>query len=61
MRPKPPPKGVTCKCGKFEKFPAYVYAHWDIPLNYTCPACGQRYVILNGCAEKEENYDAPSH
>lgn len=60
----PKPKrleGVRCECGTYTKFTAYVYAHWDIPMTFTCPKCRQRYIVLNGCVEKEENYDAPSH
>jgi len=39
--------GVTCTCGKFSKFPAYVYAHWSDELIYRCE-CGQEWLVLSG-------------
>jgi len=41
-------KGVQCRCGKFTPFSLYVYAHWDIPLLFTCPDCEVKYNILAG-------------
>lgn len=32
-------KGYTCVCGKYYKFPGYVYAHTHIMLNHKCE-CG---------------------
>ena len=41
------PAGYACKCGKFNKFPPYVYAHWDEELTHECE-CGKTYTILRG-------------
>lgn len=52
------PEGVTCEaCGKFDKYPSYVYAHWNTPLVYTChtEGCGKKYVIIGGTATPMEN------
>ena len=46
--------GFTCECGEYEKYPAYVYAHWCTPLTYTCEKCGVTYVIFRGNAHREE-------
>ncbi len=37
--------GLTCPCGKREKFSGYVYAHKNDPLTFTCE-CGRKYNIL---------------
>ena len=44
--------GLKCECGHFEKFPMYVYAHWGIPLTFTCSECGARYEVLRGACER---------
>lgn len=44
--------GLKCECGHFEKFPAYVYAHWDLPLNFRCPKCDAWYELLRGGATR---------
>jgi hypothetical protein len=51
-------KGYTCECGIFNRYPAYVYAHWTAKLTHTCD-CGRKYTIRNGKAtliqkEREE-------
>ena len=54
------PEGLTCEaCGHFEKYPAYVYAHWTEPLVYTCKTegCGKRYEIEAGVVTQLENED----
>lgn len=58
--PGPEPKsGLTCEtCGEYEKFPAYVYAHWHEPLTYTCKVCGSRYEIEAGViTQLEKGHD----
>lgn len=45
------PTGMTCKCGKFSKYPPYVYAHWCDVLTYTCE-CGRKYELCEGVAEE---------
>jgi transcription elongation factor Elf1 len=47
----PLPEGFDCSgCKKFQKFGAYVAAHWDISLTHTCPDCGQQHNIIRGIA-----------
>lgn len=46
------PKGYKCTCGKFNEYPAYVYAHWDIELVHTCD-CGKIWTICEGEASEE--------
>lgn len=43
-------KGFKCKCGRYEKFSAYVYAHTQDSLVFTCPKCKKRYEILDAQA-----------
>lgn len=40
-------KGTTCKCGKFEPFHPWVYAHWDEELVRVCE-CGVKTTVLAG-------------
>jgi hypothetical protein len=49
---KPLPKGFTCDCGALHSFPPYVYAHWDVPLQFTCPNCKRCFEVLHGNAEE---------
>lgn len=42
-------KGYTCACGVFNRYDAYVYAHWRIKLYATCD-CGRKYAIFCGHA-----------
>ena len=53
MRKEKLTEGMTCECGKYEKYPAYIYAHWDDPVIYTCE-CGIAYVIFRGRATREK-------
>lgn len=46
-------KGVTCRCGKFTPYDAYVYAHWTIDLTLTCD-CGRKWVTNHGVAYEIE-------
>ena len=46
--------GFTCGCGEEHHFPAYVYAHWDISLQFKCPLCGHQYDVLRGVADLVE-------
>jgi hypothetical protein len=50
--PKKVTEGFRCKCGKYFKYPPYVYAHWDIGLIFTCPGCAQQHYILAGKAKR---------
>jgi hypothetical protein len=43
-------KGFRCECGKWYRFPAYVFANRERVLNYTCDACGKKYEIFRGVA-----------
>lgn len=45
-------KGFTCDCGEKVRYPGYVYAHWDIPLIYTCEKCGQQWAIIKGANKR---------
>ena len=49
------PRGVTCVCGRFEKFSGYVYAHWTTPLIYTCGTCERKYSVLAGEVARESH------
>lgn len=42
------PAGFTCKCGRYEKFPPYVYAHWTITLDWNCPDCQRKWTVRRG-------------
>lgn len=37
--------GYVCKCGKYNIFTAWVYAHLDIEIHHTCE-CGRKNVLL---------------
>jgi len=50
-------KSITCKCGHFSEFPAYVYAHWYHQLVWRCPECGTRYDLLAGVYKEDEYED----
>lgn len=42
-------KGYRCKwCKIYHVFPFYLYAHWDIELNHTCPSCGAVSTLYAG-------------
>ena len=43
--------GFECSCGRFNKYPAYVYAHTHDILVFVCE-CGRKYEIFKLC-EKE--------
>lgn len=50
MNPKkrPIPTGFTCDaCKRQHKFPTYVYAHWDTPLEVKCE-CGRVFDLFRG-------------
>jgi hypothetical protein len=40
--------GYVCSCGKFHRFTAWVYAHWDIPISSECDACGRTSHLMQG-------------
>ena len=48
------PKGVLCKCGHFEKFSLWVYAHQNVEIAFECPACGKKYIVYGLYAEEEK-------
>ena len=41
------PKGFTCSCGVFTRFPGYVYAHWDDTFRVNCE-CGKSNTLRRG-------------
>lgn len=42
--------GYTCaRCKEQHKYPAYVYAHWDVSLTHEC-SCGAKHEIVRGKA-----------
>jgi hypothetical protein len=45
------PTSYTCKCGKVNKFPFYIYAHWKTRLIHVC-ACGRKYDVQFGSARE---------
>ncbi len=42
--------GYKCACGKFTKYPGYMYAHWNERLVQTC-ACGRKNYVQAGEVE----------
>lgn len=43
-------KGYICsglRCGRYHKFPAYVYAHMNEEIVHTCE-CGRKNIICEG-------------
>lgn len=46
------PKGFTCECGTYSKYPVHMYAHWRDIYTYTCKECGAKYEILMGRADR---------
>lgn len=46
--------GYKCKCGKYNKYPMYYYAHYDLPMQHTCE-CGRIYNLLCGVANLMED------
>ncbi len=47
-------KGYSCECGAWHRFPAYVYAHWDIGVNHKCDSCGRENSLLKGAVIHSE-------
>jgi hypothetical protein len=44
------PKGYACEaCGTEHRFPAYVYAHWEVRITHSCD-CGAKHSVLCGVA-----------
>lgn len=39
--------GVTCPCGRFLPFEAYVFAHWAYKLTHACE-CGRVLTVCEG-------------
>ena len=46
-------KGYTCECGLLNRYPFYVFAHWEDLLTHTCE-CGREYEIRHGHAKLME-------
>lgn len=42
--------GVSCECGQFTAYTAYVAAHWNERLVFTCPKCTAKYDVIQGQA-----------
>jgi hypothetical protein len=40
-------RGVYC-CGVLNEFSAWVYAHWDERLVFSCPQCGKKFSVCRG-------------
>ena len=38
--------GYVCKCGAYQVFSVWVYAHLDIEITHTC-TCGRKNHLLN--------------
>jgi len=47
--------GFTCYCGKYYKYPPYIYSHYDMEIVFTCPSCGRKYNILRGVSALKES------
>lgn len=45
------PTGFKCTCGTAQLYHAYVYAHWQEPLLFTCPYCRSQWEVLRGRAK----------
>jgi hypothetical protein len=52
MKPIRNENGITighkCDCGNEWKWPAYVFAHYDAELKFTCPKCQEQVIICEG-------------
>ena len=47
--------GFNCStCGTYQKYSAYVFAHWDIELIHTCE-CNAKHRIKRGLAQQIES------
>jgi hypothetical protein len=53
-------KQLQCHCGHVEVYPAYVFAHWNETLDFTCPNCKAKWSILRGKAEGQKRKRAKS-
>lgn len=42
------PSGYRCDCGKFHKFPSYVFAHWRQSIRHACDRCETIHTIFAG-------------
>lgn len=47
-------KGVQCECGEFTPFTSWIFAHWDIVSEFTCPKCDRRYELFQGQIKLED-------
>ena len=45
-------KGYHCLCGKYHRFPGYVYAHWSDEIVHTCSKCDRKWLICEGEVEE---------
>jgi len=46
--------GFTCICGREEKFPMYVYAHWYEHLTFICPDCQKAWLMCAGVVSERD-------
>lgn len=53
-------RGFECECGEYHAYPAYVFAHYDFDLAFTCPKCGAEYSVLSGIARKKSSHSIES-
>jgi hypothetical protein len=44
------PIGHKCVCKEHAIWPAYIHAHWNDTITYTCDNCGQTTRICKGVA-----------
>lgn len=51
-------KGYTCTCGKYHKFPMYVYAHPTDELIHKCD-CGRKVTIYDTTAYPQPSPTTP--
>ena len=50
IRKKELPTGFKCVCGQAQVYHPYVYAHWQVPLMFTCKECRREWEVLRGRA-----------
>jgi hypothetical protein len=48
------PIGHICECGKFIKWPLYVYTHWDYEIKHICLFCEKETILFKGIIINEE-------
>lgn len=54
LYPQGMPEGFLCKCGRFIKFPPFVYSNWNVPIIFTSRCCKIDYRIVGGVATPKD-------